>query len=111
MMTKQLFIDCIEGIEKQLRFDELVALNASMIYTSAFRANLFPDNHWVTNAFIKSLQVQFKDETKDSWIEYYLWELDFGKKYKDGCVTRKDKSIVNLSDAGNLYEWLIECRE
>lgn len=36
-----------------------------------------------------------KDEY--DWIDYFMYELDFGEKYYDGCVLDKDKSIIDLS--------------
>ena len=43
-----------------------------------------------------------------SWIEYFLWELDFGNKNKELQVFRQDNSIIDLSDAGKLYDFLME---
>lgn len=45
------------------------------------------------------------DEHKDSWIEYYIYELNYGKDYRPGCATDKDGNI-DLSDAGALWEFL-----
>lgn len=111
MINKDLFIETIEAIDKQDDWDIMNAERLGDVYENSFSANLIYNNSYLQNALIKILQVEFKDEHANSWIEYYMWELKFGRNYTDGCVTRKDKSFVNLSDAGNLYEWLIECRE
>ena len=52
------------------------------------------------------LKTAFNDNHKDSWIDYFIWELDFGKKYKSGCITDKGKD-VDISDSGKLYDFLI----
>ena len=44
----------------------------------------------------------FNDES--DWVAYYIYDLSWGKKYKKGCVTEKDKDIPlkTLSDLYNL---------
>ncbi len=103
-ITKELFIETIEAIKNQCEHDSKCS--------EAFQVILPHDhistysNHWLQNQLVKLLQVGMNDEHKDSWIEYYLWELNFGAKYKPGMVTEKDGSIIDLSDAGKLYEYL-----
>jgi len=40
---------------------------------------------------IKLLQELTNDE--NDWIDYYIWELEFGDKYKDGCVKINNENI------------------
>ena len=66
-------------------------------------------NHETAGDRYKILQVQMNDENgHHSWIEYFLWELDFGKKNKELQAFRQDNSIIDLSDAGKLYDYLTE---
>ena len=102
-MTKELFIATINSIQKQIEIDRK---NSSMLQ------EMFPDdsiycgynNSELFNALNKILKESMKDEY--DWIDYFMYELDFGEKYYDGCVLDKDKSIINLSTAENLYEFL-----
>ena len=104
-MNKELFIDTINSIQKQIEIDRK---NSSMLQ------EMFPDdsiycgynNSELFNALNKTLKESMKDEY--DWIDYFMYELDFGKKYYDGCVLDKDKSIIDLSTAENLYEFLIK---
>ena len=104
-MTKELFIATINSIQKQLEIDRK---NSSMLQ------EMFPDdsiycgynNSELFNALNKILKESMKDEY--DWIDYFMYELDFGEKYYDGCVLDKDKSIIDLSTAENLYEFLIK---
>jgi hypothetical protein len=66
---------------------------------------------------VSLLQDIFNDKPKDNYkhyesdISYFLYELDFGKKYKDGMITEKiDGKEVNikLATAEDLYELLIK---
>ena len=104
-MTKELFVSTINSIQKQIEIDRK---NSSILQ------EMFPDdsiycgynNSELFNALNKILKESMKDEY--DWIDYFMYELDFGKKYYDGCVLDKDKSIINLSTAENLYEFLIK---
>ena len=104
-MTKELFVSTINSIKKQIEIDRK---NSSMLQ------EMFPDdsiycgynNSELFNALNKILKESMKDEY--DWIDYFMYELDFGEKYYDGCVLDKDKSIINLSTAENLYEFLIK---
>lgn len=37
------------------------------------------------------------------YISYYMWELDFGKKYEDGVITEGDGTIIKLATPEDLY--------
>ena len=59
---------------------------------------------------IRVLQESFKD--KGEWISYCIYELDFLKKYKEGCVTESDeKANIDLSDWSKVYEFLLKNKE
>jgi len=55
---------------------------------------------------VKLLEAVFND--KGEWIQYFLYELDWGKKYEDGCITDTDGSFIKLSTIEELYEFLIK---
>lgn len=43
-------------------------------------------------------------------ISYFVYELDYGKRYHPGCITEKinGKDVeIDLSTAGKLYDYLI----
>lgn len=51
------------------------------------------------------------DDNKTNWISYWIWELDFGEKYKEGDVTEKDGIVIPLKTAEELYDFLIKNME
>ena len=108
-MTRELFIESIKALENQHKHDEQVSENLGKVFTNAFTPNLLPDNHFVTNALFKVLQVENNDlelcEHGQSWIEYFCFELDFGSKFKMGMVTDRGKNI-DFSDSGKLWDYL-----
>lgn len=40
-------------------------------------------------------------------IDYFCYELDFGRSYVDGCVTDSDGNPIDLSTAEKLYDYLV----
>ena len=45
-------------------------------------------------------------EDKGEWISYWIFELDFGRKYEDGAITEADGSIIKLETVEDLYNFL-----
>jgi hypothetical protein len=108
-MKKELFIEAIEAIKKQFDLDSEVSTHLGKAFPDAFEANLLPRNHLLQNALIHVLQVEMNDlelcEYGLSWIEYFLWELNFGEKNHLLKVTQNGKEI-KMSTAGELYDFL-----
>ena len=44
-------------------------------------------------------------------ISYFIYELDYGKKYKAGCVLDENMNEIDLSTAEKLYDYLIKSLE
>lgn len=113
-MKKELFIETIEAIQKQIEFDIEVSKHLSNAFPDAFRANLLPKNDILSNALIKVLKVEMNDlevcQHGQSWIEYFLWELDFGRENYRLKVTQDGKE-VKMSNASELYEFLMKNRK
>ena len=51
------------------------------------------------------LQKIFKDTEK--WISYWVYDLDWGKDYKPGCVRNSDGSDIVLETTRDLYDFLV----
>lgn len=62
-----------------------------------------------TETVIDLLKFIFND--KDQWINYWIFELDFGKDYEDGWVTQKDGTIIPLKTVEDLYDLLVKNME
>lgn len=39
-------------------------------------------------------------------ISYFIYELDYGKEYKEGCIS-DNKGFIDISSAEKLYDFLI----
>ena len=110
-MNKELFIETIQAIQKQQEYDHTIAKYLGVVFPDAFEANLLPQNHFLSNALIHLLQVEMNDlqlgPHDQSWIEYFINELDFGMKNDEYKVTEKDGTEIKMSNAGELYDFLI----
>lgn len=54
---------------------------------------------------VKLLENIFNDKYDN--IECWLYELDYGRKYKDGCILDKNGKAIDLSTPDKLYDYLI----
>lgn len=52
------------------------------------------------------LSLIFCDE--DRWIDYYVYELNFGESYQPGMVERADGTEIPLETVEDLYKLLTE---
>lgn len=60
---------------------------------------------WYETLITDILKDTFNDEA--DWIGYWIYELDYGKTYKKGCVKEKGKEIP-LKTVKDLYNLLTE---
>ena len=102
--SRELFVETINEIEKQYEHDRKCSDAFKVILPNDYVSNYA--NHWLQNQLLKVIQIAMNDDHKYSLIEYFLWELDFGKKYKVGCMKNRDGSPIDFSDAGRLWDYL-----
>lgn len=53
---------------------------------------------------VKLLEKLMEDKGDD--IGYFIYELDYGRKYNEGDITDKDGNNIDLSTAEKLYDYL-----
>lgn len=102
-MKKKLFIESIEKLKEQSEHDRKCTNAFEIVFPDDWITGY--DNSFITNQIIKILQITFKDKSK--WVEYFIYDLNFGKDYKPGMVTEKDGENIELSTSENLYDLLI----
>lgn len=44
-------------------------------------------------------------------ISYFIYELEYGKKYTEGCVLDENMNEIDLCTAEKLYDYLIQALE
>lgn len=109
-MKKKLFVKTILAIKLQIQNDILISKKLGEAFPNSFSANLLPDNHWLQNALLEVLQIAMEDEFdtvyKQSWIEYFCWELNFGEENYRLKAYDKNQKEIPLSTPGHLWEFL-----
>lgn len=103
-MKKETFIEAIEAIENQLRYDIEFSNKLGDAFPNAFQANLLPDNHFLSNALIKVLQEVMNDN--ENWIAWFCYETDFGNESFRLQAFDENKQPIKMDNAGDLYDFI-----
>jgi len=110
IMKRETFIEAINAIANQIRFDIQVSEKLGEAFPNAHTANLLPDNHFVSNALFKVLQDEMNDNQVckygQSWIEWFCFETDFGNESYRIQAFDENKQPIKMDDAGDLYDFL-----
>jgi hypothetical protein len=108
-IDKKYFVKIMKDLEEYKLADEVLVKNLDAFVEGTGFATLHSDK-W--EELIMNILEHYFDDDADpkagTWIGYFVYDLDFGKEWKESSATRKDGSSINLSDAGHLYEFLIE---
>lgn len=109
-MKRETFIEAIEAIKQQIRYDVNISEKLGEVFPNAHTANLLPDNHFICNALIKVLKEEMNDndvcEYGQSWIEWFCFETDFGNESNRLQAFDENKQLIKLDNAGDLYDFL-----
>ena len=105
-MNKELFVNTINEMGKLYKEQELFNDVLKKI-DNDFGGCLI---HNKTITLLEDLLKKLVNDKYD-YISYYLWELDFGKEYKDGVITEADGSIIKLSNPEELYDLIMREQE
>lgn len=97
---KELFLKLIHGIQRQYSFFD--AINTVLAEYGSDGYILPSDQDYL---LIYLLEHIFHDD-ENQWITYFLFDLDFGSKYKDGSVMMEDR-MVPLRTPEDLYALLM----
>ena len=75
--------------------------------TDLLHTDFFFENYQSIGLAVELLSVMFDDLDAD-WIGYWVFELDFGERYKDGSVTDENGTLIPLRTTRELYDFLCE---
>ena len=113
MISKDLFVETINFIKERNEFE--IKLN-DMLTEEYNDCVFYPSDKWLNKVVqLLSAGFDYEEEIISDWIYYFMFELDFGKKWKEGCVTEtktvdgKDVEVdVPLSTPEDLYDMLFK---
>jgi len=103
MISRDLFIATIDAIQTQFEKDDRADQLLSEIFTDH---SGFYDYSPVLLALENILKEDFGDQ-EESWIEYFIYDLDFGKKWTKNSVKDKNGNFIKMRTANELYDFLI----
>ena len=101
MLSKEQFINAINDVKNVCRYQE--SLNNYFRKNNVDGYIFQPD---CSSTVIGLLHTIFGEKDKDEWIDYFCFELDFGKKWKEGTITEKNGTDIILKTAEDLYNLL-----
>ena len=105
MINKKMFVDCISAIQQQEEHDKK-CIEAFQAILNEDRIVIGYNNSKLSQQLITLLETILDD--KGGWIGYFIYELDYGKDYTEGCITNKDNFSIDISTIENLYEFLLK---
>lgn len=110
MISKAEFVNIINKLKEVNDFvndtNEKARQLDDAIISDFFNASSLSISH--ESIVINLLEIMFDDGDTISW---WVYDLEYGKKYEDGCITEKDGTIIDLSTAEKLYDYLVNMKK
>jgi len=103
LKNRELFSEIMELIKKQIEIDRKCNDAFSILLPNDYVSGY--DNNIVFKALMKLLETIY-DDSETKWIDYFLWELDFGKENDRLKVYDKNKKEIPLTTIDDLYNML-----
>lgn len=101
MLSKEIFVECINFMKD--RSDAVDKINE--VFTDEFEDSVFYPYFKYETMMGKVLKDTMCDE--NDWIEWYLYEQDYGRGVKPDSVTEADGTPIDLTTPEKLYDFLI----
>ena len=105
-LTKEEFREAINFIKE--RQEKEFAINKQL--TEEYEDSIFLPYSKYEMAYVNLLKAVMHDgEGTNSNIEYFIYELDFGREeIAKNCITMRDGRVISLQTVDQLYNLLIE---
>lgn len=106
MISKEKFCNIISQLKETNDFVDEVNRKAKELHNNI--ANDFFDAMSLSISH-EELVVQLLEEIFDDsdMISWWIYELDYGRKYKKGCIQDADGKNINVSTVEKLYDYLV----
>ena len=106
LITKEKFIATIKDLQQWVddEWEIYIALSNVGIFLDGERNDLSCN---VIDLLSRLINPIYPDIAKDD-LEYFCYEIDFGREYEVGSVTGKNGKIIDFSSAEKLYDYFVE---
>ena len=103
-MTKEKFLDIIKDLQYMHEYENKM-----------YELNWSYNNKWGCDAEVRfptledtviQLLIEIFHCTEED-IYYFIYDLDFGKKWKPGMITSKDGKDIDHSSPEKFYDWIV----
>lgn len=112
-LTKKMFCEIIERLrdasDLQDKVNALFRESRENVELDFMNAAALQISH--ESSVVKLLEVLMDDvdDIYGSNISYFIYELDYGRKYEPGMITDENNKEIDLSTAEKLYDYLVQC--
>lgn len=108
-LTKEQFVEYVGCIKKTCDKDDMLSEAIEKACNDDCRVIGLYGAECSTMIDLLSLAMGLEIGTRDgNEIEYFIYDLDFGKDYKEGCLTEIDGTPIDISTAEKLYDYITE---
>ncbi len=105
-MTKQRFCEIIDSLraadDTRRKVNAIFQRSCDHIENDFMNAAALQINHEGIVAELLALAMGYEGDT----LEWWLWECDYGRKFKLGSFAEADGTAIDVSTAKRLYEYL-----
>ena len=109
MMTLGTFGRLLAALEAQAEKDRRNGQLMRQVFPEA--SGMWYDNTLLHEAIVEALKREMDDTETDaygaSWMDYFIYELDYGRKNNDLKAYNADGSEIPLATAADLYQFLV----
>lgn len=100
-ISKDLFFETIDIIKRQMIIDDEYCDSLSKVFPDSFIRGY--DNNLIINQLVKMLKFATNDTEN---IEYFIYELDFGKNWTIDSVTDENGKHIKMKTVNQLWSYL-----
>ena len=111
-LTKLMFCETIkrlrESSDLQDKVNALFRASRDNIELDFMNAAALQISHESTVVKLLEILMNDSDDGYGSNISYFIYELDYGRKYEPGMITDENDREIDLSTAEKLYDYLVQ---
>lgn len=108
MISKEKFCEILKKLEEAEQQDNKFSLSISEFFDCTALRYVPTDSY--TRIILDLLNEMFNLESYEyigTDLEYFIYELDWGKRWHSGIITEKDGTDIDISSADKLYDYLM----
>lgn len=107
-LTKEQFVEYVERIKKTCDKDDMFSEAIEKACNDDCRVIGLYGAECSAMVDLLSLAMGLEVGTCDgNEIEYFIYDLNFGKDYKEGCLSEMDGTPIDISTAEKLYDYIV----